>query len=47
MADILIFGGTAEGRQAALRYPGAVICVTSAYARELLPTAADVRFSGC
>ena len=43
MADMLIFGGTAEGRQAALAHPGAVICVTSAYARELLPAEADVR----
>ena len=43
MAEIVIFGGTAEGRQAALGHPGAVICVTSAYARELLPGEMDVR----
>ena len=43
MAELVIFGGTAEGRQAALAHPGAVVCVTSAYARELLPAEAHVR----
>ncbi|MBR1606727.1 MAG: precorrin-6A reductase [Clostridia bacterium] len=43
MAELVIFGGTAEGRQAALAHPQAVVCVTSAYARELLPAEADVR----
>lgn len=43
MAELVIFGGTAEGRQAALAHPGAAVCVTSAYARELLPADAYVR----
>lgn len=41
--QVMIFGGTAEGRQAALAHPGAVVCVTTAYARALLPAGTDVR----
>ena len=41
MSQIVIFGGTAEGRQAADTLKGAgqdvLVCVTSAYARSLLP----------
>ena len=41
--SVLIFGGTVEGRQTALRERDAVVCVTSAYARELLPPEIDCR----
>ena len=37
MIHTLIFGGTTEGRQAVLAEPDAVVCVTSPYARSLLP----------
>ena len=37
MPELIIFGGTTEGREAALRFPGALVCVASEYARSLLP----------
>lgn len=43
MIHTLIFGGTTEGRQALLREPDAVVCVTSDYARSLLPPGTDCR----
>ena len=43
MINTLIFGGTTEGRQALLREPDAVVCVTSDYARSLLPPGTDCR----
>lgn len=41
--SVLIFGGTTEGRLAAQAEPDAVVCVTSDYARALLPPAVDCR----
>ena len=43
MIHTLIFGGTTEGRQALIREPDAVVCVTSDYARSLLPPGTDCR----
>lgn len=43
MPGVLIFGGTAEGRELAKRYPRALVCVTSEYARGLLPRETDCR----
>ena len=43
MIHTLIFGGTTEGRQALLLEPDAVVCVTSDYARSLLPPGTDCR----
>ena len=43
MIHTLIFGGTTGGRQALLREPDAVVCVTSDYARSLLPPGTDCR----
>ena len=43
MPGVLIFGGTTEGRQAALREKNAVVCVTGEYARQLLPPDTDCR----
>ena len=43
MINTLIFGGTTEGRLAVLKEPDAVVCVTTAYARSLLPPGTDCR----
>ena len=43
MPGVLIFGGTTEGRQAALREKDAVVCVTGEYARQLLPPEVNCR----
>ena len=43
MAGALIFGGTTEGRLAALRERDAVVCVTSDYGASLLPPGTDCR----
>ncbi|MBQ9301269.1 MAG: precorrin-6A reductase [Clostridia bacterium] len=43
MPGVLIFGGTTEGRELAKRYPRSLVCVTSAYARALLPADTDCR----
>ena len=37
MPGVLIFGGTTEGRDLAKKYPRSLVCVTSNYARALLP----------
>ena len=43
MPGVLIFGGTTEGRELLAQYPGATVCVTSRYARSLLPEGTDCR----
>ncbi|MBQ9197822.1 MAG: precorrin-6A reductase [Clostridia bacterium] len=43
MPGVLIFGGTTEGRELAKKYPRSLVCVTSDYARALLPGDTDCR----
>ena len=43
MPGTLIFGGTTEGRLAAEKEKGAVVCVSTAYGASLLPPGSDCR----